>query len=164
MLKMKIEGVMLDVKSNQPIIVLKDEKNRILPISVGIFEAQAIAFAMEGVHIPRPLTHDLIKNIIEKLEAKLLKIEINELKGNTYFAKLMFKSKNGREEAVDSRPSDAIAIALRLKVPIYAEESLLLNKEISSKPISDTEVKKFKEIIENIPTDDIWKELKGKEK
>jgi len=162
MVKMKIEGVVLDLKSNLPIIVMKDEKQRILPISVGIFEAQAIAFALEGVRIPRPLTHDLMKNIIEKLNAKLVKVEITELKGNTYFARLTLKPRDQEEIKIDSRPSDAIAIALRLQAPIYAAEELLISREVVSTPIDENEVKKFKEMLEKLTPEEIWKHLKGK--
>lgn len=162
MIRVKIEGVMLDLKSSLPIIILKDERQRVLPISVGIFEAQAIAFAIEKVHIPRPLTHDLTSSIIERLDSTLLRIEITELKGNTYFAQLILKTKEGMEIRIDSRPSDAIAIALRLQAPIYADESLLLKKEIQSKPIDDTEIKQFKEMLQKLTPDMFWKYLREK--
>lgn len=162
MIRVRIEGVVLDLKSNLPIIVLRDEKQRVLPISVGIFEAQAITFALEGIRIPRPLTHDLLKSLIEKLGAKLVRVEITGLKGNTYFAHLIIKSKDGEEIQIDSRPSDAIAVALRLRAPIYTAQNLLIAKKISSRPISNIEVKRFKEIIERMTPDDIWKQLKRK--
>lgn len=162
MIRVKIEGVVLDLKSNLPIIVLKDEKNRVLPISVGIFEAQAIAFALEKVHISRPLTHDLASSIIEKLGSTLQRIEITDLKGNTYFAHLILKSKEGEEIKIDSRPSDAIAIALRLHAPIYVNESLLLTKEIRSKPIDEAEIKEFREMLDKLTPNILWKYLKEK--
>ena len=162
MVRVKIEGVVLDLKSNLPIIMLKDDNQRVLPISVGIFEAQAIAFAIEKVHIPRPLTHDLASSIIEKLGSGLLRVEITELKSNTYFAQLVLKNKEGEEIKIDSRPSDAIAIARRLQAPIYTEESLLVRKEIQSRPIDDTEIKQFKEMLDNLTPKMLWKYLKEK--
>ena len=162
MIKVKIEGVVLDLKSNLPIVILKDDKQRVLLISVGIFEAQAIAFALEKVRIPRPLTHDLTSSIIERLGSSLLRIEITELKGNTYFARLVLKTKESEEIKIDSRPSDAIAIALRLQAPIYADESLLIRKEIQSRPIDDTEIKQFKEMLNKLTPDMLWKCLKEK--
>ena len=162
MIHVKIEGVVLDLKSNLPIVMLKDDKQRVLPISVGIFEAQAIAFALEKVRIPRPLTHDLTSSIIEKLGSGLLRVEITELKSNTYFAQLVLKNKEGEEIKIDSRPSDAIAIALRLQAPIYTEESLLVRKEIQSRPIDDTEIKQFKEMLDNLTPKMLWKYLKEK--
>lgn len=162
MIKVTIEGVVLDLKSNLPIIILKDEKQRVLPISVGIFEAQAIAFALEKMRIPRPLTHDLISSIIEEFGANLVRIEITELKGNTYFAQLILRTKESEEIKIDSRPSDAIAIALRLKAPIYAEESLLIRKDIQSRPIDENEVKQFKEMLSKLTPNAFWKYLKDK--
>ena len=161
MIRVKIEGVMLDLKSNLPIIILRDDGQRVLPISVGIFEAQAIAFALEKVRIPRPLTHDLAKSIIEKLGSSLLRVEITELKGNTYFAQLVL-TRDGEELKIDSRPSDAIAIALRLQAPIYASESLLVAKEIQSRPIDDTEITQFKEMLNKLTPNMLWKYLKEK--
>ncbi|OIN95854.1 hypothetical protein AUJ66_08145 [Candidatus Desantisbacteria bacterium CG1_02_38_46] len=162
MIQVKIEGVVLDLKSNLPIIMLKDDRQRLLPISVGIFEAQAIAFALEKVHIPRPLTHDLISSIIEVLGSSLLRVEITELKGNTYFAWLVLKTMEGEETKIDSRPSDAIAIALRLKASIYANESLLIKKEIRSRPIDDNEIEQFKDMLNKLTPNMLWKYLKEK--
>jgi len=160
-IKVKIEGVVLDLKSNLPIIVLRDDKQRVLPISVGLFEAQAIAFAMEGIKIPRPFTHDLAKSIIEKLGAKVMRVELTELKGNTYFAYIIMKPKDGEEIRIDSRPSDAIAIALRFQAQIFASEELLLLRE-TYKPIDESEVKSFREIIDKLPPDEFWKKLRDK--
>jgi len=162
MVRVKIEGVVLDLKSSLPIIILKDDKQRMLPISVGIFEAQSIAFALEKVRIPRPLTHDLLCSVIEKLGANLLRAEITEQKGNTYFAQLVLKSRNGEEIKIDSRPSDAIAIALRLKASICAEESLLIRKNVQSRPIDDAEVKQFRGMLNDLTPNMLWKYLKEK--
>jgi uncharacterized protein len=162
MIKINIEGVVLDLKSNLPIIMLQDDKHRVLPISVGIFEAQAIAFALEKVYIPRPLTHDLISSIIEKLNSVLLRVEIVELKRNTYFSRIVLKTADGEEIKIDSRPSDAIAVALRLHAPIYAEESLMVKKAIKAKLIDDSEVRLFREMLDKLTPDKLWKYLKEK--
>jgi len=160
MIKMKIEGVVMDVKSNLPILILKDEKKRVLPISVGIFEAQAIAFAIEKVRIPRPLTHDLMVVLIEKFGAKITKVEINDVKSNTYIASITLKNAEGEEIKIDSRPSDAIALALRLNASIYVKESLLVKKD--ARPINNAEVQHFKEMLGKLAPNTLWKYLKEK--
>src|SRR5205807_10540376 len=114
LVEMKVRGLALDPVSNMPIIILRDEDDkRSLPIWVGIFEANAIALELEKIPTPRPMTHDLIKNILESLEAQVLKIVVTDLKDNTFFAVLHLKL-GEIEYTVDSRPSDAIALALRV--------------------------------------------------
>lgn len=115
---MKVEGLTLDPVTNMPIIILKDkEGRRSLPIWVGIFEANAIALEMEKIATPRPMTHDLIKNILEGMDARVKHICVNDLKDNTFFAEIILEL-HGMEVKVDSRPSDAIAVALRVGAPI----------------------------------------------
>jgi len=158
-IEVKVANVAIDVKSNMPVIILKEKKgNKTLPIWVGLFEAQSIAIALENVKLPRPLTHDLTKNIIEKLHGKVRRVVINDLRNNTYYARiLMNKESEGIE--VDSRPSDAIALALRLKVPIYIDESILnrIGTEteiVETKPIEDKEIEEFKKKLEDIKPED----------
>src|SRR3990170_8189390 len=111
--EMKVRGLALDPVSNMPIIILRDEEEkRSLPIWVGIFEANAIALELEKIPTPRPMTHDLIKNVLETLEARVQKIEVNDLRENTFFALIYLQIAN-QELTVDARPSDAIALALR---------------------------------------------------
>jgi len=123
--EMRIKGLMLDPVTNMPIIILSDlEGQRILPIWVGFFEANAIALQMENVATPRPMTHDLMKNIINGLNATVKKILVNNLSENTFYA-LVFLEANGETLAIDSRPSDAIALALRMKSPIFVDEEVI---------------------------------------
>src|ERR1700720_2113620 len=114
---MSIKGLMLDPVSNSPIVVLKDEDEKFfLPIWVGIFEANAIALQIENVTTPRPMTHDLLKNVINDLKASVQKVVVSDLRDNTFYA-LIYLTVNGETVAVDARPSDAIALALRARCP-----------------------------------------------
>jgi len=124
-IEMRVEGLVLDPVTNMPIIILKDmEGERSLPIWVGIFEANAIALEMEKVETPRPMTHDLIKNIIEGLNTTINYVCVNELKNNTFYA-VISATVDGNEVLIDSRPSDAIAVSLRLNAKILVEPSVL---------------------------------------
>ena len=154
MIEVKVVNVAIDVKSNMPVIILKEkEGEKTLPIWVGLFEAQAIALALENVKPPRPLTHDLTKSIIEKLEGKVDRVVINDLKNNTFYARILMR-KNGESIQVDSRPSDAIALALRLKVPIYIDEGVLDKVAVGSKPIEEKEIEDFKRKLKDLKPED----------
>jgi bifunctional DNase/RNase len=125
MIEMRVEGIALDPKSNMPVVILKSRKNsKSLPIWIGIFEASAIALKLDGIDSPRPLTHDLLKSVIEKLNAKVSKIHINALKNNTFYAKITLKISQ-KKLNIDCRPSDAIALALRTNSPIFVEEDII---------------------------------------
>jgi len=142
-----------------PIVILKDlEEERALPIWVGIFEANAIAMEMENVPTPRPMTHDLIKNILEETEATVLRIVVNDLKDNTFYAEI-YLSLNGTEVAIDSRPSDAIALALRVDAPIFVAKKVL--DEARSIDLTDPELvddkAKWKEWLEDLRPEDFGK-------
>ena len=160
MLEMKVKGLTLDPLTNMPIVILKDDKDkRALPIWVGIFEANAIALEIEKVSTPRPMTHDLIKNILEGLKAKVMKVIVNDLKDNTFYAQITL-SLNGTETNIDSRPSDAIALALRVNAPIFVAEKVL--KEAKSIDLSDQDLKeddkeKWKKWLENLKPEDFTK-------
>ncbi len=122
---MKVRGLVFDPHTNMYIVILNDETDKeILPIWIGKFEANAICFVLEGINPPRPMTHDLTKNILDIIDVKVISIVINNLKDNTYFAKIHLLSK-GSEVVVDSRPSDAIALALRASAPIFVAEDVL---------------------------------------
>lgn len=124
-IEMTIKGLMVDPVSNMPIVILRDgEGQKVLPIWVGVFEANAIARQIENVSAVRPLTHDLLRNIIEGLKATVVKIVVSELKDNTFYSFINLRI-GGQVVAVDARPSDAIALALRVRVPIYVEESVI---------------------------------------
>jgi uncharacterized protein len=123
--EMKIRGLMMDPVTNMPIVILRDNTGKmILPIWVGIYEANAIALEIEKVTTPRPMTHDLIKNVLLGLEAGVSKVVVNELKDDTFFA-VIWLERDGEMISIDSRPSDALALALRLDCPIYVEEQVL---------------------------------------
>jgi bifunctional DNase/RNase len=126
---MTIKGLMLDPQSNSPIVVLKDEEEKFfLPIWVGIFEANAIALELENITTPRPMTHDLLRNMIEELHARVTRVVINDLRDATFFAQIRLVVAQGsgdRTLEVDARPSDAIALALRTEAPIYVAQSVL---------------------------------------
>ena len=124
-LEMKVKGLALDPLSNMPMIILRDEEEkRSLPIWVGLFEANAIALELEKISTPRPMTHDLIKNILESLDARVQKIVVNDLRDNTFYAVIHLRL-GSADITVDSRPSDAIALALRVGAPIFVEEDVV---------------------------------------
>ena len=155
--EMRIKGLMLDPITNMPIVILSDvEGQRILPIWVGFFEANAIALQMENVTTPRPMTHDLLKNVICGLNANVKKIVVNNLWDNTFYA-LVFIETNGETVAIDSRPSDAIALALRMKSPIFVEEEVI-NKAKSldgTRDLADSE--SLQRWLENLRPDELGK-------
>ncbi|MGC9999028.1 MAG: bifunctional nuclease family protein [Bryobacteraceae bacterium] len=135
-IEMKIRGLMVDPVTNTPIVILRDTSgNSILPIWVGVYEANAIALEIEKVTTPRPMTHDLIKNLLTGVEATVHKVVVSELKDETFYA-VIWLEQNGELISVDSRPSDALALALRLDCPIYVEEQVLQNSR-SAANISD---------------------------
>ena len=125
MWKVRVKSVVMDSRSNQPIVVLEDKKNgRLLPIWIGSAEAQAIMMQLEGVHPPRPMTHDLLRNMIEGLKARVIRVIITELRSSTFYAQIVIKSPD-RQFFIDSRPSDAIALALRTHSPIFVKSKVL---------------------------------------
>ena len=127
LIEMTIKGLMVDPITNMPIVILKDKDgDRVLPIWVGIFEANAIALQIENVATPRPMTHDLLRNIITDLDGRVDRVVVSDLKENTFYA-VIHLTVRGERIAVDSRPSDAIALALRTKAPILVEESVIDN-------------------------------------
>ena len=156
--EMKVRGLALDPVSNMPIIILRDEEEkRSLPIWVGLFEANAIALELEKISTPRPMTHDLIKNILESVEAKVEKIVVNDLRDNTFFAVIHLRL--GEEEiTVDSRPSDAIALALRVGAPILVDEDVVRRaKNVEVVPKESDDQEKLKEWLENLKPEDFGK-------
>jgi bifunctional DNase/RNase len=124
-IQMTIKGLMIDPITNMPIIVLRDQSGeRLLPIWVGVFEANAIALQMENVETPRPMTHDLLRQVIQDLQARVDRIVVCDLRENTFYAEIHLDS-SGRPLTIDARPSDAIALALRTRSPIFVEESVI---------------------------------------
>ena len=126
-IEMTIKGLMIDPVTNVPIVLLRNkEGEKVLPIWVGIFEANAIALQIENISTPRPMTHDLLRNIIQDLKASVQKIVVCDLQGNTFYA-LIYLSLDGNTVAIDARPSDAIALALRTRAPIFVEDVVVDN-------------------------------------
>jgi len=122
---MGVKALIVDPIANMPVVILRDEAEKnLLPIWVGLFEANAIALQMEGVTTPRPMTHDLLKSVIEKVDGGVVRIVINALEENTFYAQIHLRVAD-RELLVDSRPSDAIALALRMNAPVFVEEEVL---------------------------------------
>lgn len=128
-IEMMIKGLMVDPMTQMPIVILRDDGGeRVLPIWVGIFEANAIALQIENIETPRPMTHDLLRNVITDLNGAVEKIVVSDLKENTFYA-LIHVRIGGELVAVDARPSDAIALALRASVPIYVEDTVIENAQ-----------------------------------
>jgi len=155
MIEVKVVKLGIDVNSKIPVIILKEkEGQKTLPIWIGLFEAQAIALVLEKVKPPRPLTHDLVQLLIEKLGGKLDRVVISDVINNTFYARL-FIQRNGENVEVDSRPSDAIALALRFKTPIFVDETIWKKLTLGSKPISDEEIKDFKKKLKDLRPEDL---------
>lgn len=154
---MRIKGLVVDPISKMPIVVLEDlQKQRMLPIWIGVFEANAIALKIENISTPRPMTHDLLKSVLDKLNICIEKIVVNDVRDNTFYA-LIHCRYNNQSLIIDSRPSDAIALALRVNSPIFVEEEVV-NKAHSLKfdeSLEDSE--KLKKWLENLKPEDFGK-------
>ena len=148
LIEMTIKGLMVDPITNTPIVILKDKDgDRVLPIWVGVFEANAIALQIENIATPRPMTHDLLRNIINDLDGRVDRIVVSDLKDNTFFA-LIHLTVKGEGIAVDARPSDAIALALRTRAPILVEETVIDNAktvDFGSERLDNDKVQKWLE-------------------
>jgi hypothetical protein len=159
-IEFKIKGLMMDPLTNSPIVVLQDTtSDTLLPIWVGIFEANAIALQIEKVDTPRPMTHDLIKGLLNHLEARVTKIVVTELKDNTFYA-LIFLDVAGKTITVDSRPSDAIALALRMDSPIYVTDAVISKSASASSSAPSAERSSPEEIrrwLESLNPEDLGK-------
>jgi uncharacterized protein len=146
--EMKIRGLMMDPVSNMPIVILKDSgSDTVLPIWVGIYEANAIALEIEKVNTPRPMTHDLIKNVLVGLDTYVHKVVVTELKEDTFYA-VIWLEREGRVISIDSRPSDALALALRMDCPIFVEDDVLKNSKLAanlSDRVTSDELRKWLE-------------------
>jgi hypothetical protein len=157
MVKMEIKGLLMDPVSNMPVVVLRDAANGVfLPIWVGIFEANAIALQMEKITTPRPMTHDLLKNLLGELDTKVEKIVINDLKDNTFFARIHLLRGETRWN-VDSRPSDAIALALRVDAEIFVEEEVLEKSKTLRPDGDDTDPERLKKWLEEVNPEELGK-------
>jgi uncharacterized protein len=157
-IQMTIKGLMIDPITNMPIVVLRDgDGQRILPIWVGVFEANAIALQIENVQTPRPMTHDLLKNVLEDLNARVERVVVCDLKDNTFYAKIHIHS-GGDSRWIDARPSDAIALALRAQAPIYVEESVIDGaRATESARGGNVDVGRLRRWLESLTEDDLGK-------
>ncbi len=156
-IEMTIKGLMVDPITNLPIIILRDKDGqRVLPIWVGVFEANAIALQIENVTTPRPMTHDLLRNVIHDLKAEIRKIVVSDLKENTFYA-LIHLEINGEPLAVDARPSDAIALALRARAPIYVEDRVIDNAKTIDFTPDKGDDERLQKWLESLDPDDMGK-------
>jgi uncharacterized protein len=154
---MTIKGLMVDPVTNMPIIILRDETGgRVLPIWVGIFEANAIALQIENITTPRPMTHDLLRNVIRDLNGTVQKIVVCDLKDNTFYA-LIYVAIGEDVTAIDARPSDAIALALRASAPIFVEESVIDNAKTVDVGTERENTERLQKWLEGLDPDELGK-------
>ena len=162
LIEMKVSGLTIDPVTNTPIVILKDmEGKKVIPIWIGLFEASAIATELEKINFPRPMTHDLISEILKAIDVKVTRVEINDLKNNTFFANI-YIHKEGRNIVVDARPSDAIAIALRIDAPIFVDEKVIKKSRDVDFGTKITDLDNFKkeklrEFLDNLSPEDFGK-------
>jgi len=153
--EMKIRGLMMDPVTNMPIVILKDVSgDSVLPIWVGIYEANAIALEIEKVATPRPMTHDLLKNVLLGLDTHVRKVVVNELREDTFFA-LIWLERDGRVISIDSRPSDALALALRLDCPIFVDYEVLKSSKLASAVSDKVSSEELRKWLENLNDEDL---------
>jgi bifunctional DNase/RNase len=156
-IEMTIKGLMVDPITNTPIILLRDKGGeRVLPIWVGIFEANAIALQIENVSTPRPMTHDLLRNVIHDLKGAVEKIVVSDLQENTFFA-LIYLMVDGERVAIDARPSDAIALALRTRAPIFVEETVIDNAKPIDYPSDSADAERLHKWLDSLDPDELGK-------
>ena len=157
LIEMTIKGLMVDPVTNVPIIILRDkEGQKVLPIWVGIFEANAIALQIENVSTPRPMTHDLLRNVIHDLKASVQKVVVCDLQENTFYA-LIYLRLNGDTVAIDARPSDAIALALRTRAPIFVEDSVIDHAKTVDFSAEKSDADRLHKWLESLDPEDLGK-------
>jgi hypothetical protein len=157
MVKMEIKGLLMDPVSNMPVVILRDADDGLfLPIWVGLFEANAIALEMEKVATPRPMTHDLLKNVLAELDTRVDRIVINELKDNTFFARIHL-TRGDTHWDIDSRPSDAIALALRSEAEIFVEQEVLEKSKSLRAESGEPDPERLKKWLEEVSPEDLGK-------
>jgi len=153
--EMKIRGLMMDPVTNMPIVILKDiGSDTVLPIWVGVYEANAIALEIEKVTTPRPMTHDLIKNVLVGLESQVRKVVVTELRDDTFFAVICVE-RDGRIISIDSRPSDALALALRVDCPIFVEDDVLKSSKVAASNSERLTPDDLRKMLEDLNDEDL---------
>ena len=155
-LEVKIRGLMMDPVTNMPVVVLKEAQGTgILPIWVGVYEANAIALEIEKVQTPRPMTHDLLKNVLTGLNVHVQKVVVSDLKDDTFYA-LIWMERDGQTMSMDSRPSDALALALRLDCPIFVEDQVLKNSKMAGGIVTEkSSNEEFRKWLEGLNDEDL---------
>jgi bifunctional DNase/RNase len=154
---MIVKGLIVDPIANMPVVILRDaEEKSFLPIWIGVYEASAIALQLEGVTTPRPMTHDLLRNVLEKLGAEVVRVTVTDLVDNTFLAIILLRL-DGREILLDSRPSDAIALALRAGAPLFVEESVLEKSQASSEKEDAQNAERLRKWLEEVDPDTLSK-------
>jgi uncharacterized protein len=157
LIEMTIKGLMVDPTTNMPIVILRDKDgDKVLPIWVGIFEANAIAMQIENVATPRPMTHDLLRNVIADLNATVQRIVVSDLQENTFYA-LIYLTVNGETMAVDARPSDAIALALRTRAPIFVDDTVIDHAKTVDFTVDKNDEDRLHKWLESLDPDDLGK-------
>ena len=157
-IEMTIKGLMIDPITNMPIIILRDgDGQRMLPIWVGVFEANAIALQLESVQTPRPMTHDLMKNLLEEMGASIERVVVCDLRENTFYATIYLKTSATKTIAVDARPSDAIALALRTRSPILVEESVIEGARSAENAKESSDVGRLRKWLEGLTEEELGK-------
>ncbi len=152
--ELTLVGVRVELPANQPIVLLKEKMgDRFLPIWIGAFEATAIAFALQGIETARPMTHDLMKNILDMLSVSMRKVVISELKEGTFYADVTFEQ-DGKFYEISARPSDAIALAVRMGVTIYASEEVLAEASVLIQTDEEEEIERFRDFLNNVKPED----------
>jgi bifunctional DNase/RNase len=156
-IEMKIRGLMMDPVTNVPIVILKGaEGNALLPIWVGVYEANAIALEIEKISTPRPMTHDLLRNMLNGLSCSVMKVVVNQLKDDTFYA-IIWLEREGSLISIDSRPSDALALALRTDSPIFVEEEVINTSKAASADKEKSGDEELKRWLENLNDEDLGK-------
>ena len=154
MRQMKVDKLGIDLLTHDPVVILKDvEGKRFLPILIGPFEATSIALALEGAPVPRPLSHDLMRSMLETLNARLEQIVIHDIRESTFFAKLVIRT-NGELQEIDARPSDGIALALRMQAPIFVSDKIVLEEAVPDKGTEQADMERFKKFIDDLKPSD----------
>ncbi|OPY10726.1 MAG: hypothetical protein A4E70_00518 [Syntrophus sp. PtaU1.Bin005] len=161
-IEMKVSGLTIDPITNTPIVILKDfQEKKAIPIWIGIFEASAIATELEKIKFSRPMTHDLLRDVLTTLEAVVTRVEIHDVRNNTFYASIIL-TRDNQDYTVDSRPSDAIALALRVNAPIFVHDKVIekarsIDFDPNASDVDELKQEKMKEFLENLSNDDFGK-------
>jgi uncharacterized protein len=157
-IEMIVKGLMIDPITNMPIIILRDRQGqKVLPIWVGVFEANAIALQIENVQTPRPMTHDLLKNVLDDLQAEVERVVVCALRENTFYAAIHLRANAGGELVVDARPSDAIALALRTQSPIFVEDAVIQSARSAESSKESMDLGRIQKWLEGLTEEELGK-------